>query len=177
MGECQYYLRVEFDKPLTARQNKAIWTFFGQAAKAELEDGLPSAKKYPALQHEIIKENWENIRVNGQVGVEDTLHCDKGDTVIWYINEVSHMADWSILCKIMEEVFGAKKATCTDEENSNLAELLDLTAQNEKLEEDKDIVDALLNRDPKELPTFLGIHPALDARIAKVLSKPARRKK
>ena len=174
MGSCFYYLRVTFPTALTAEKVKSLTDFFVQAAEAEDEEyelGVKTtfkalAKKYPAINHPEIEKVWDDLRISGQISVQgEALGVKEGTTVLRYGNEVSHMADWGPLCDVMKEVFGASHAIWTSDESDGVdpGSVLDLQIFD-------DIVEKILNQPKNSLPTFLGIHPALDGMIADKLS-------
>lgn len=172
MGSCCYYMRAVFAQPLTTKKVRDIQDFFLQASKAEDDDDFSTkcswkdiTKKYPALKHPIIKKEWRSLRIYGSDDVLYNLDAKEGQTIVRYRNEVSHLASWQPLCHIMTDVFGATDAKWISDEIDNASPDYIL-----EYEDDKDIVEAILDKPSADLPTFLGIHPVLDARIAAILS-------
>jgi hypothetical protein len=113
----------------------------------------------PNVEHDRI-----SLHVNGDADVMDRLVIDGSE--VRYSNEVTHMADWTPLCDYLKHKYGAVHTSWLSEESDGVdpGSVLDY-------EDDKAIVDAILEQDEKSLPAFLGIHPLLDARISSKLSR------
>ena len=180
MGSCNYYLKATWPKPLTGEQVKEIETFFVEMDQADNYHWKHSEcmihkkkkwnftkeflEKFPRVADFVKFTGSTALHVNGDADVMDRLVIDGSE--VRYSNEVSHMADWTPLCDYLRHKYGAVYTSWLSEESDGVdpGSVLDY-------EDDKAIVDAILEQDEKSLPAFLGIHPLLDARISSKLSR------
>jgi hypothetical protein len=159
MGEAVYSLKAQFNTAKEAKAAcKSLNKFLDENDRAT--DPSPTATDFQA--YPLVKEYLQII--NGDelqdYRYEDEQAYCEGDVLIFSAN-VGHLGSWHNLQTYIMEKFKALKVVWGSEEDGGTLEALNLYDW-------EGIVKGIL-KCKKQLPLLLGIHPDLDALIARQL--------
>lgn len=194
MGEAVYHYKATFrSDALTEELQGRLRAFHIEASKAydywqdnrDIEPDLVEnfwqvfKVKFPTMYEfmklEALAGDKSLNKLSGMMSwgtEEDADNLSFHGDIARYNANVWHFADWEKLGAFLKYKFGAIEFKWISEEYANVADMLDDD------DNDASIVAAILKKPKKELPLFMGIHPALDARIQeKMKPKKASKKK
>jgi hypothetical protein len=163
MGECAYYMKVEFRTKRDATKAKPQFEkFIQECVDAHAIDDNEKLKEYLA-GHPLVNEfattlekidDIPDIGIGWESGQEDNVLC-----LVAYDNW--HMANWTDLVEFIKTKFKARVVWDTEDEGCGGLDSLQL--------HDWEAMIKSLLKEKKILPTLIHIHPELDELIAQTL--------
>jgi len=184
MSEAHYYLRAIFPFEVVKGVDAKVVYFFkemfatdkfwdknkNRADKEEfwieLSTNFPTVAKY--INSLNLPKPYNSNTLFGYLiwGHEDSLDDNiliHGSTFKWSCDQSSFL-NLDGIANFLKSEYGAIDVRWTTDELTDHFELLEMESGNE-------VIEAILNKPKEDLPTFLNIHPLLDAKIAEKLTE------